>query len=206
MSFDSKSSGRTNNVSSRVCCINAISLACQRRLDGDEKLYKMAKRIMPSFVSWGRHHSTGKMNKSIFHPLCIAAVHQASFILIMKVKSLDCCASYVNPYGLKESVYFLLKWSLEAARGINQPCEPVADITPHAIKAMRIAGLKLLVAILTVDQLAPSKTVDIRHYKRLIELEDHSNAVAFLHGICNIEQDEDIQKLANHFIVGLSRT
>jgi len=112
----------------------------------------------------------------------------------------------VKPLGLKESVSFLLEWSLEAARGINQPCELVADITPHAIKAMRIAGVKLLAAILTVDQLVPSKTLNIGHYKGLIELEDHSNAVAFLHGICNIEQDEDIQKLANHLIVGLSRT
>jgi len=206
MSFDSKSSGSTNNISSRVCCINAISLACQRRLEGDEKLSNLAKRIMPKFVSWGRHHSTGKTNKSIFHPLCIAAVHQASFIFIMKMKSLDCCASQVKPLGLKESVSFLLEWSLEAARGINQPCELVADITPHAIKAMRIAGVKLLAAILTVDQLVPSKTLNIGHYKGLIELEDHSNAVAFLHGICNIEQDEDIQKLANHLIVGLSRT
>ncbi len=41
---------------------------------------------------------------------------------------------------------------------------------------------KNLHAILTVDQLVPSKTLNIGHYKGLIELEDHSNAVAFLHG------------------------
>jgi hypothetical protein len=160
---------------------------------------------MPSFISWGRHSSAG-VNKAIYQPLCIAAVHQASFIFIMKLKSLDFCVSQANPYSLKEGACFLLEWSLEAARGIKQPRGPDYELTSQAIKAMRIAGLKLLVAILTVDQLAPNTTVDTRHYKRLIELEEHSNAVAFLNGICNIEQDEDIQKLANHFVAGLSRT
>lgn len=205
MPYDSISSASVHNISSRVCCINAISLASQRRLDGDEKLHKLAKRIMPSFISWGRHYSTG-VNKSIYQPLCIAAVHQASFIFVMKLKSLDCCVSQANSFSLKEGVCFLLEWSLEAARGIKQPCGPDSELTPQAIKAMRIAGLKLLVAILTVDQLAPNTTLDNRHYKRLIELEERSNAVAFLNGICNIEQDEDIQKLANHFVAGLSRT
>jgi hypothetical protein len=200
--LDSK---RVVNVSARVCCINAISLASQRRPDEDETLQKMVTRIMPSFISWGRHHLIRKSDTNhIYHPLCIAAVQQAAFIFIMKSKSLECCAIPWKPFSLKEEVNFLLKWALETVRGGHQFSGLGVEELRQSFKAMRISGLKLLGAIITIDQLTTNSPDVNRYHKRLIELQNLGDAVAFLNGVCNIEQDKDIQKLADHFIRGLT--
>ena len=184
------------SINSRVCCINAISLAAQRRPDEDETIIIMAKRFIPIFISWGR--SIKILNDSwIHHPLCIAAVQQAAFILIMKVKSLQCC--FIQDSASKDEISFLLKWALDAAKGRQLSVLDSTDDMKRAVKAMRVSGFKLLVALVTVDQLTRSKC------NSFADSDEIGDAVAFLNGACNIDQDEDIRKLAIHFLNALGR-
>ena len=194
-------------IGTRVCCINALSLASQRCLDEDEGLKILAQRIMPTFVLWGR--SMRKLDGDhIYHPLCVAAAQHTAFILITKSKTLECCVvrEHLATMEVKDGIRILHKWALEAARSQHFDSNGTSEDITRAVTTMRMAGLKLMLALVTIDQLTFHHT-DQGHQEAAIysflgpgEL---GETISFLHGASNVDQSVEIRSLATHILRAL---
>ena len=119
---------------------NAVLEVSKRCPEQDGLLEHWARSILP----WVIERATMVASQDANHPLCAANALQIVFVLIVRTKSLECVSGEVS--GWPMVVPRIYKWAL---RSIEYPPQTHGAL---AMTLVKTAGLKLLVAILLIDQ------------------------------------------------------
>jgi hypothetical protein len=171
------------SVPARICLWNALVTASQRCQENEGKLALFAKSTVPWVIDWA---ISGK-NTDLHHPLCLAAALQVVFLLVTRTKSLNCFGE--KGEDRKRNIYRLALDSLKRDYHVGGA---------YATRALRVAGLKLLLALVTIDEINEDETV----LPNCLGPGELGETFSVLHGVANMDADSEVQRLAGH-ILGL---
>ena len=173
-------------VPARTCLWNAFVMASQRCQENEGQLARFAKSTVPWVIDWA---ISGK-NTDLHHPLCLAAALQVVFLLVTRTKSLNCFGEKGG--DRKRNIYRLALDSLK---------RDYHGGGAYATRALRVAGLKLLLALVTINQISEDETV----LPNCLNPGELGETFSVLHGVANMDADSEVQRLAAH-ILGLLKT
>ena len=186
--FVSKNSNDTNqdlSTSARTCLWNAFLVVSQRCPD-DGRLKSWANITAPWVLDWA---SVGPADDYLRHPLCMAAALQVIFILVTRTKSFDCLAGgKVTPISVRK------------AHGLAITCcKTETNIGGvYARTTMRKAALKLLLALVTIDQMDEENSIST-----CLSPGELGEAFTLLNGTANVDADAEVRALATHILRGM---
>jgi hypothetical protein len=169
------------SVSARICLWN-VFIVVTKRCD-DDSLIKLARSILPWITDW----VTVEPDDNIHHPLCVSAALQVIFIVVTRSKTLLCFSH--DSDESKKDVQRAHRWSLAILK--SHSTGPSGDF-----KGMRLAALKLVLAIVTVDHLHSNGTV-LPSFLGPGELGETFNVI---NGLCNMDTDLDVRSLSSHIL------
>jgi hypothetical protein len=174
------------SVAARICLWNAVIVVSKRYGDNDETLKIFCRSILPWIIlNWG----TTEPDDSIRHPLCITAALQVTYILVTRSKTLSC---FTKQAGTSQNnVTQAHQWALRILKTRHTKL-------PHGFKEMRLAALKLLIAIVTADNLDSDGIV----FSRSLGPRELGETINLLMGLSNMDIDFDVRSLASH-VLGL---
>lgn len=119
---------------------NAVLEVSKRCPEQNGLLEHWARSILP----WVIERATVEASKDANHPLCAANALQVVFVLLVRTKSLECVAGDMSGWPVVVSRVY--KWAL---RSMEDPPQSHGAL---AMTLVKVAGLKLLVAICLIDQ------------------------------------------------------
>jgi hypothetical protein len=169
------------SISARICLWN-VFIVVTKRCD-DDSLIKLARSILPWITDW----VTLEPDDNIHHPLCVSAALQVIFIVVTRSKTLSCFSH--DSDESKKDVQRAHRWSLAILK--SHSTGPSDDF-----KGMRLAALKLVLAIVTVDSLHSNGTV-MPGSLGPGELGETFNVI---NGLCNMDTDLDVKSLSSHIL------
>ena len=176
------------SVSARVCIWNSFIITAQSMSTNDGALMAFARSILPWVIEWAK---TQAVTNKTQHPLCVAAALQLAFTLITRLRTLDCFASGdAKGLSTKMAVRDAHSWALDAAKDNSSLPDNSAG------SALRLAGLKLLLAIITIDSSLSEETM-VPPYLSPNEV---GNSVTLVHAISNMDPNPDVRSLANRIL------
>lgn len=185
ISDSSNDSKKELSTSARTCTWNAFLIVSQRCPD-DGRLNSWANMTAPWILGWA---SAGPIDDNLRHPLCMAAALQILFILVTRTKSFDCLA------GGKTTTTSVRKAHRLAIMSIKTKTNIGGD---YARITMRRAALKLLLALVTIDQM--DSTGDLAGCLSPGEL---GETFTLLNGTANVDTDTEVRNLAAHILAGM---
>jgi len=187
--FGSESFGDVNqklSTSARTCMWNAFLVVSQRCPDDDGRLSSWANLTAPWVLDWA---SQAPFDDNLHHPLCMAAAVQVIFILITRTKSFDCLG------GGKTTSTSVLKAHRLAVTCIKTETT-VGDM--YARTTMRKAALKLLLALVTIDQMRDGDSIS-----SCLSPGELGKTFTLLNGTANVDTDAEVRALAAHILSGM---
>ena len=176
-------------LSAKTCLWNSLIVVAQRCREDTGSLRAFSTSTLSWVTAWGRK---SKSDDDIHHPLCAAAALQLTFILVTRCKSLKCFAE--EDGTSKQNVRQAHQWALESVkdeRALNDN---------YANRSLRMAALKLLLAIVTVDSMDSDGSV----LPSCLGPGELGKTFTVVHGLSNMDPSPDVRKLASH-ILGVLR-
>lgn len=171
--------------SARTCIWNAFLVVSQRCREAEGRLNSWASLTAPWVLAWG---SSATVDGDLHHPLCMAASLQVVFVLLTRTKSFDCLAG-----GNRDSTAACVRRAHEwAITSIKTKTEIGGD---YARTAMRKAALKLLLAIITIDNMG-----DGNNLANWLSPGELGGAFTLLRGTANVDADAEVRTLAAHIL------
>jgi hypothetical protein len=177
------------SVPARICLWNALIVVAQRCRDDDQSLNRFSRSTLPWVAEWG---AGARPNDDIHHPLCVAAALQLIFVSVTRSKSLDCFAGRDGPP--KKYIQQVHRWALEAAKAEPNSFENYAN------RALRLAALKLMLAIVTIDNI----NSDGSALPSSMGPGELGETFTVVYGVSNMDPDSEVRELASH-ILGMLR-
>jgi hypothetical protein len=178
------------SVPARTCLWNAFVMASQRCQENEGQLALFAKLTVPWVIDWG---VSGK-NTDLHHPLCLAAALQVVFLLVTRTKCLNCFAE--KGEDRKRNIRQAHRLALDSLKRDS----PGGGA--YATRALRVAGLKLLLALVTIDQINEDETV----LPNCLGPGELGETFSVLHGVANMDADSEVQRLAVHILGSLKNS
>lgn len=175
-------------ITARTCLWNALIVVSQRCRDVD--LLRFSRSILPWVTGWG---SEAKPKDGVHHPLCDAAAMQVIFTLVTRSKSFDCFGSQEGQ--TKECIRQAHLWALKAVNTNS------GSTNNHSNQVRRLAALKLILAIVTIDSIASEGSA----LPNCLGPGELGQTFTLIAGLSNLDPDPDVRGLASH-IVGSLRT
>lgn len=130
-----------------TCLWNSLIVVSQRCPDESGKLQVLASTMLPWLVAWGagatQSSSTKKTEALHRHTLCVTAALQLAFILVTRSKSFG--GLPMTSSTTSSSIQSLHRSALAAIQDGR-------GATDYASEALRCAGLKVLLALVTIGQ------------------------------------------------------
>ena len=167
-------------ISARICLWNSFVVVSQRCANDDGQLDRFANVTVPWIMEWC---VAGSVDMELRHPLCLAAAMQVIFQLITRTKSLRIFVGASKKGGRKESVRQVHRWALNVVR--RDTMYPGGE---YANRALRLSGLKLVLAIFTVDQAAESD--------EFLGPSVIAETCTVLSSVANMDADSQVRELA----------
>jgi len=179
------------NVPARICLLNALSISSQRCMSFH--LLELSKAIVPSLLAW---LSNGTLGDPLQHPLCVASAMQCLFNTFQRLKSF---ASLEDSHSnVQESVSTLFQLSIRAiGKRLDQ-------FTSYEQSAVRMASLKLLFIIVSLNGSADGISMGAGAAGGYIPPSDLMQAFSMLNGVANMDENEDVRKLAAHLLSSMT--
>lgn len=178
--------------SARTCLWNAFLVVSQRCPEADGRLNSWANLTAPWILDWG---SYAVVDGDLRHPLCMAAALQVVFVLLARTKSFDCLAGGARTKNsIATSVHRAHEWAILSIKTKTEVGGEYARTT------MRKGALKLLLAIITIDQMGA--TSNLLNWLSPGEL---GGTFTLLRGTANVDVDAEVRTLAAH-ILGTMRS
>eukprot|EP00978_Attheya_sp_CCMP212_P011878 scaffold29528_cov85-Attheya_sp.AAC.1 len=147
----------------RTCLLNGLVLASQRCPFVQKQLQLLSCAIVPKLLDWGGGDPTSTVRNNVVdtqlrHPLCVAAALQVCFILVTRSKSFHFGSSCAPGQEVSQYIRKAHTWALAAVQlpagidGGNSAAGISMQCGSYAMGAMRMSGLKFLLAIVSIDQ------------------------------------------------------
>ena len=184
-------------VSSRICLLNALSIAMQRC--NIDILPKLTKSLVPAIQAWLLE---GKIGDTIRHPLCVAAALQCIFNSLQRTKSFAPLEQ--SQVLVEDSVRKLFEVSVYIIE--RHPAQAQHQSDAYEQTSMRVAALKLLVVIVSINQqtLIPAADTGDNIGSGLredcIPPSDLVRAMSIIRGLANMDENPDVRKLATQLL------
>jgi hypothetical protein len=175
------------SVPARTCLWNAFVIASQRCQENEGQLALFAKSTVPWVIDWG---ISGE-NTDLHHPLCLAASLQVVFLLVTRTKCLNCFAE--KDEDRKRNIRRAHRLALDSLK------RDYHGGGAYATRALRVSGLKLLLALVTIDQINEDDTV----LPNCLGPGELGETFSVLHGVANMDADSEVQRLAVHILGSL---
>ena len=172
------------STSARTCMWNSFLVVSQRC--PDDRLAAWANLTAPWVLDWA---SAAPVDEKLHHPLCMAAALQILFILVTRTKSFDCLG------GGKTSTTSVRKAHRLAVTSVKTETSIGGD---YARITMRRAGLKLLLALVTIDQMD-----DGTNLSGCLSPGELGETFTLLNGTANVDTDAEVRNLAAHILTGM---
>jgi hypothetical protein len=180
--------------SARICIWNAFLVVSQRAKD--EMLDVWAKMTLPWLVTWGSSKRVSACHEQLHHPLCEAAALQVAFIIITRTKSFDCLAGFGSDQStIPGKVREIHKWSVQS---INSKESNIGE--EYAGRTLRAAALKLMLAIVSIDQTSHEHSIIFHKCLGPSELAETFHT---LKSTASIDHDPAIRRLAHQLAIPL---
>lgn len=175
------------SVACLICLWNSLIVASQRCPEDDGKLNSMAMAILPWLTAWGSHamHKTGGVVMPYQHPLCLTAALQLAFILVTRSKSFGALPSSADNDGA--SIEALHRWAFHAI-------EESKDANDYANVGCRVAGLKVLLAVITMNQLGGLASSIV------LNSEEVGRILSLLNSLAKDDKDPKVRSLSSHIL------
>ena len=183
---------REFSVAARTCLWNAVVIVSQRCAENGDRLNLFAKSTASWVVEWGTSGAT--VNVDLRHPLCVAGALQVVFILITRTKLFACLGQ--NKENQRVTVRNVHRWALNC---IKYQSKNSNDGDDYSRRTLRRAALKLLLALITVDQLSRDDTA----LPNSLGPSELGETFTMLQSIANLDSDQDMQKMANSLLNSL---
>jgi hypothetical protein len=175
--------------SARTCLWNAFLVVSQRCREAEGRLNSWASLTAPWVLAWGSAHATVD-DGDLRHPLCMAASLQVVFVLLTRTKSFDCLAGRGTKDSTAASVRRAHEWAITS---IKTKTEIGGD---YARTTMRKAALKLLLAIISIDQMGDSNN----NLAKWLSPGELGGAFTLLCATANVDADPEVRSLAAHIL------
>ena len=165
-----------------ICVWNSFLMVSQRC--ETRHLDTWARRTAPWVVDWGCQ----RLKSGEYHALCMAAALQIVFVLVTRTKQLDHLRTAGGSSTTSQNIVATYRWSLR--------CIKHASSSNRQGSQLRLAAMKLLLALVTIDQIG-----DCSGHLGPGELRE---AVSTISAAANIDSDPDVRSLAGHLVSALS--
>ena len=187
-----------------TCLWNSLIVVSQRCPDQTGKPQRLARTILPWLVTWGggaTQKTSGSPDARLHqHALCVTAALQLSFILITRSKcfgglrstasSPTAAVSSSDTDGCPASFQLLHRWALAAI----QDGKGASDYTGEAL---RCAGLKVLLAVVTIGQTNDTAS---SNGGLVFSPKEAKETFSTLEEIANHDPDPKLKALASHIL------
>ena len=175
------------SVTTRTCVLNSFTMAAKRCVQ--DKLTTLSDIIVAKLLVWA---VGGPIDDNTRHPLCLAAFMQCLFILLTRSKSFNFLQQRTKT-NLESNLRNLFQLCVEAVKfNGHQPF----SFDKYSVSTMRIAAMKLLLGIITMDQTSSSSSSSTKF--GFLAPGDISRAVSIIRGAANVDEDPNVRKLAIH--------
>jgi len=180
----------------KTCFLNSMILVAQRCNLEDDGLGLFARRVLPPITTWG----CGILSTSTAEEpqlLCVAASLQLTFVVITRTKSFSCLASEnlkseKGNSSLEERVSLVHQWAIDAVCHDGSGCGAFVRVP------MRKAGLKVVLAILTIDQISSDNNME-----GCLSPSSLGETFSALQRLVTIEADKEVLGLARQVLLRL---
>jgi len=163
-------------IEMRFCLWKSFLEVSKRCPEKDGLLKRWAKSTMPLMI----RRATMTYSIDSNHPLSAANALQVVFILIVRTKSLECVEMIGTP---AKTVHLIFHWALNSIE------HPPHDQGTRAVTLVKTAGLKLLVAIITIDQ---TRSGGVGHLDSMQVMK----SLAVLKTVAASDYEPEVQQLA----------
>lgn len=129
----------------RICIWNVFILVSKRCQEADNSLFNFSKSVIPWIIDWGK----SEPDDSIHHPLCLAAAIQVIYILVTRSRKLDGFGGGddASTLNIRKAHRWALNLLKQGSRGHGE------EKSSNGLRDMRLGALKLLLAIVTIDNM-----------------------------------------------------
>lgn len=173
------------SLQAKACLWNSMILVAQRCNADDGSLTTFGNSVLPLIAEYGSE-ARSSSDEKLDHPLGSAAALQTAFTIITRSRSLDCLEGHDRPKTI--FVRMLQDWALQAIRkkslGIGNG-------------ALRMAALKLLLALVTMDTIEGDNNSSIPSCLGREQLREILSAVKEL---SDHDPDSDIRALSSQIL------
>jgi hypothetical protein len=173
------------SIPARTCLWNSLIVVSQRSSDKDGSVEMFARSALPWITDWG---AGTRSDDQVHHPLCIAAALQVTFILLTRLKSLAFFAG--SDRFAKEYIRRAHGWALQTLK--DKP----TSVGDYSNRAQRLAALKLLLSIVTVDSINSDGSV----LPSCLGPGELGEAFTVIHGLSNMDPDSEVRGLSSHLL------
>mmetsp|Transcript_11979 Transcript_11979/g.18031 ORF Transcript_11979/g.18031 Transcript_11979/m.18031 type:complete len:1275 (+) Transcript_11979:1356-5180(+) len=166
-----------------INCMNAIILASKRCSDeeGSQALLTLKRKCIPIILSWSETSSDYLKSD----PLSVAVALQLIFVLITRSRTFD---------GFGDgSLRAAHRWSLDAVK------TKANSGNEHALGVMRSAGLKLMLAIVTI-----AAQTDNLEMCLALNPGEFGETISVLRGAANLDANIEVRKLAFNILSAMN--
>ena len=168
-------------VPAQICLLNALSISAQRC--SPDYLPELSQAIVPNLLRW---LLDDKVGDTVRHPLCVASAMQCLFNCFQRSKSF--VSLKTHHASVQDSVKALFQVSVRTVG------DRFDQFTTYDRSAVKMASLKLLVVIVSLNESAEG----IGTVGGLIPPSDLVRAFSILNGVANMDENEDVRRLAAH--------
>jgi hypothetical protein len=172
------------SAQAQTCVWDAFIIIAQRSAKGGQ-LELIAETTMSWIVDWANHANNARQTH---HPLCMAAALQVAFTLITRTKSFD----FWKKEERQDKIRKVHLWAVQSVRSVP------SNVDNYASGAVRMAGLKLMLAVVTIDQ------IDGCRMWACLAPGEIGEAFSVLRGVANLDRDPQVRQLAGQVLGTMS--
>jgi len=168
-------------IPAQICLLNALSISIQRC--SPDYLPALSQAIAPNLLRWLLNDN---LDDTLRHPLCVASAMQCLFNCFQRSKS------FVSLQNLHSSVQDSVKALFQVS--VRTVGDRFDQFTTYDRGVVKMASLKLLVVIVSLNE----PVIGVGAVGGLIPPSDLVRAFSMLNGVANMDENEDVRKLAAH--------
>lgn len=174
------------SIPCRTCLWNALIVVSQRCNEEKGHLQLYAQNVIPWIIRWLADDGESSMDSDVIHPLCLTAAFQLCFILVTKTKSFGIERAKKDSNEASRSSLLLFRWATASMKRNVSATESVGPLT--------LAAIKLMLAIISVDQLQDGKIMNC------LAPDELRDAMKMLQRIVDQDADPTLRALASQAI------
>lgn len=172
-------STKVYSVPTRICIWNVFLLVSKRCQEDNNALARFSKSMLPWVTDWGETEP----DDGVHHPICVAAALQVVFILVTRSRTL--CGFSDSDSVSKDYIRRTHRWALNILKFGSTKVS-------NGLKDMRLAALKLLLAIVTLDNMDSDTSVLCNS----LGPGELGETFTVINGLCNMDTDSEVRVLA----------